>query len=1261
MTDDDTQLKAPFNVLFDTGALCANYISSNIYDKIKYIMNPVDITYKKTRIGLADNKTTILSESQIRLNLNIFDEDGSQVKYEGIFIVIPMKENEIIMGLPSIIKKPLWEFFTASIERSQMLLQLESESIDMLNAMLDLMEPWSNPVQTEAPEDLETPVPVQFEFASSFLGKPREEAEAEYFDMFYTQISEEFRAQTAVEELLRTKGLKVFIPDNWEGITGIDPLQLKFREGLPPSCKPKARNINPRLWEAAEKEFSRLRTYMYVKSRSPWASCLVVAPKATKPFIRFCGDYIWINQYIETGHYFIPNVRHELDKIMKYPIFLDIDLTNAFHQIRLHPDTAAKLSIQTPWGQYQPVFMPEGIGPGSFVLQETVRELFSDLEWAVTIFDNILIGCMSYQDAYEKLETFLDRCIQHNVVLKFSKSFLGFKEVKFFGYKVKQGSFELTDDRKEAILNIPFPESGNRPKKVRSLLGCGGFFIPFIKNYADLLKHLTDMTKAKFDWNEKTWRHNYRKEWEEYKRGLQESCALHYPDYDLVWVLRTDASDYGIGGVLFQIRIVDGKDVFEVIALFSKKFSDQALSWATIEKEAYAIFYGVKKFSYYLTGKEFIIETDHNNLRWMEASEVPKIIRWRIFLQSFVFMIRHIKGIQNTVADCLSRLLLLSTFIDCEDFEDMEVNHWLQRIRELRDDVVHRRPELMNMDEEPELNFEPEIPPLFENEILPPLQLTVDQEGALRMVHNSKDGHWGAFETWRRVNDLCPGHHISMDQCKSFVLHCACCQKTRLERKRRLIPIVRSLKPPHSRSAVGIDWLSITPIGPNGEDSILIVVNLFTKLSVLYPAVGCTSKNLAAAIWKYWTTYGHTDWVISDLGPDLNSQLFKELIQLIGMRHVFSIADKHSNGVERTCKETQRHLRAMVYDERIKDVFVDPTIIPSAQYILNSHVSKETGFSPFELTFGTQDKVYLDLFKNIKGDPTHSFLSKLNENLNYLRDASAKFQRDLDQKRVSETPLEKQNIYQSGDLVMFDNGKRPVPKLSAKLKGPYEVVSHQRNDVECRNIVTGALTKFSVVDLEPFNGTKDEAYEAALRDQDQYQVKRILSYSGDSKSRTKMTFKVEFEDGDIIDLVWTPDLQCEAYYDFCQSRPYLYHLSLDSTMAKRFITQKRKEDITSVEVGDRVFVDLRFFSDEWYESLELPDWETSSYVVVFEYTHWYHKKSKKKISAKFLLNGATYAMDTYLVYAWGSNRNFDPRTMTLVDDSFAQRYPDILA
>jgi len=150
---------------------------------------------------------------------------------------------------------------------------------------------------------------------------------------------------------------------------------------------------------------------------------------------------VTINKYIDTGHYNIPNVRHELDKIIDYPIYIDIDLTNAFHQIRLDPETAMKLSIQTPWGQYQPRFMPEGIGPGSFVLQETVRTLFGDFDWAVIIFDNVLILAKDFQDAYDKLDTFLDRCIKHKVVLKFSKSWLGYTEVNFFGYRCEHKSF----------------------------------------------------------------------------------------------------------------------------------------------------------------------------------------------------------------------------------------------------------------------------------------------------------------------------------------------------------------------------------------------------------------------------------------------------------------------------------------------------------------------------------------------------------------------------------------------------------------------------------------------------------------------------------------------------------------------------------------------------------------------------------------------------------------------------------------------------
>ena len=244
---------------------------------------------------------------------------------------------------------------------------------------------------------------------------------------------------------------------------------------------------------------------------------------------------------------------------------------------------------------------------------------------------------------------------------------------------------------------------------------------------------------------------------------------------------------------------------------------------------------------------------------------------------------------------------------------------------------------------------------------------------------------------------------------------------------------------------------------------------------------------------------------------------------------------------------------------------------------------------------------------------------------------------------------------------MFDAGSKPSPKLSCRYKGPHEVVSQTRNDVECRNLISGGILTYSASDLEPFFGTKQEAFEAAQRDQEQFVVEKILSYRGDIKRRTSMTFKVKFADGDIRDLPWSRDLLCVAYDEFCTSRPYLYHLSLDKRLADSFIQQKRREPITSVDIGDTVYVDLRFFGDPWYESLNLPDWQDNSYVVEFKYTHWYHKISKAKISATFILTGQSFAFDSYLVFAWGSQKAFNQETMTLVDRSLAEDYPAILA
>ena len=126
------------------------------------------------------------------------------------------------------------------------------------------------------------------------------------------------------------KGFKVFNPQNWEGIKGIPDLEIEFYDLLLKFVKPKPRSINPKLYVSAKTEFDRLMKYFYRYSTSSVASCLLIAPKNTKPFIRFCGDYVFMNQFIKRHVEYIPKVPEELTKIKGFSIYIDLDLTIVF-------------------------------------------------------------------------------------------------------------------------------------------------------------------------------------------------------------------------------------------------------------------------------------------------------------------------------------------------------------------------------------------------------------------------------------------------------------------------------------------------------------------------------------------------------------------------------------------------------------------------------------------------------------------------------------------------------------------------------------------------------------------------------------------------------------------------------------------------------------------------------------------------------------------------------------------------------------------
>jgi hypothetical protein len=1200
------------HVLFDSGALHASYVSKKFADQYRNIL--INNFYPiHSAVKLADNKTVINITEQ--LVVHICFRDAENIVHSGTvqFMVLETRGYDIIIGLPAILNTFSKLFISMIMNAADSLCSITPE----------LQTPWEHNLLETAAEDEETPLPTSFTSALHFMEVGYEAACQEFLEQVPEHVAAEFAANTDILHLLETKGVNVFVPQNWEGINNLEPFELNWRPDLPTSMKPKARPVNPKLFEHAQVEFERLSKYFYIPSTSPVASCLVIAPKATKPFIRFCGDYVSINKYIDTGHYPIPHVQHSLQKICKFKIFLDFDWVNSFHQIKLGPITSSRLSVQTPWGQVQPLFMPEGIGPASGKLQSVVAEIFQDYdEWTIAIFDNLLALAHDFEDAYKKVNLILDRCIERNLYLKFSKTWLGFNHANFFGYLCKFQKYELSDSRKDSIMSMVFPRS---QKEMQSFLGATLYFKSFVPAYSDKAAPLYEMTKSDFNWKDiSSWKQNYEFIFNAFKAALLQATSLYYPDYELDWILRVDASTIGVAAALFMRKPPTDPsdcDTFLPISFASKKFSPQAIKWSTIEQEAFACYFGVNYFDYYLRCKEFVLETDHNNLVWIQASNVPKIVRWRIYLQSFNFMIRHIPGKENNLADHLSR-----SFVELSNFNSIQ-------------------------NKECDVSSELLSPGGSFSQFLP-------------QVHNGRLGHFGAKATYNLLNKHFPGHGISLQTVQDFINQCPICQKDRLGLSAQLEPISRHLKPPHFKSVIGSDTLTVTPVDEYGNSYLTVIVNHFTKHCYGYPSAKHDSLSTASAIFQYCCTFGLADTLITDPGSEFTADIIQYLTKWLGIRHIFSLVDRHqSNGVEGSNKQILRHLKALVFDERLIRQWSSPTVLPLIFFILNSNYNSETGTTPFSATFGDAAATYFKLPEsgNVP-ELFNSYLSLLNDNLVAIRSLSYKYQQALIKKRSNTVTEATQNKFQPGDLVLFQlDPSKPLPsKLSPKFLGPYSVIQQIKNDVQCKHVNLGRISTLHVERLKPFFGTLEDAKTISLIDENQYIISSFMDYRGDPLLRTTLEFLILFADSSKVWLPYSKDISDTLpFEEFCRANLQLYSLLFTADAAKTWIREINRKAITEIIPGDKVYVDLRSYGASWFQNLELPFKPGQRYVIHYEYRH-FSGKLHNHIHCYNRIFDEDFIVDHLFVFSWGQNKLFDNLSMVLIDIPFVLAHPKVL-
>ena len=147
------------------------------------------------------------------------------------------------------------------------------------------------------------------------------------------------------------------------------------------------------------------------------------------------------------------------------------------------------------------------------------------------------------------------------------------------------------------------------------------------------------------------------------KDTLVSAPILKYPNTSKPYTIFTDASRYGWAGVLTQehTSMVDGKEITtkHPVTYVSGLFCGSQLNSAAMTKEVYAIYMTVKKSTFYITGHDVTLRSDHLPLNkfLMQMTLNNTVNNWAMEIKSFKIKFIHIAGKDNILADMLSRLI----------------------------------------------------------------------------------------------------------------------------------------------------------------------------------------------------------------------------------------------------------------------------------------------------------------------------------------------------------------------------------------------------------------------------------------------------------------------------------------------------------------------------------------------------------------------------------------------------------------------------